>query len=50
MLDDQQLPRRIALLMDCPYKEPFRAIRITFLQDHSEAFDLCGLGLDNFIV
>jgi hypothetical protein len=43
------LPRRRVFTMVCP--DPIiTAIRLFFVQQHLRSFDLCGLGLDNFIV
>ncbi|KAF7728018.1 hypothetical protein EC973_006783 [Apophysomyces ossiformis] len=41
---------RLALDLNCPNVQAFRAIRISFTKDQLEAFDLCGLSLDNFMV
>ncbi|KAI8089816.1 uncharacterized protein BX664DRAFT_333980 [Halteromyces radiatus] len=46
----QSLPRRPVYQMQCPDDKPFRAIRLFFLKQHDRSFDLCGLGLDNFIL
>ncbi|ORZ21114.1 hypothetical protein BCR42DRAFT_406851 [Absidia repens] len=46
----QSLPRRAVFHMDCRDGKPISAIRFFFTQTQSRSFDLCGLGLDNFIV
>ncbi|CAO3650365.1 unnamed protein product [Cunninghamella blakesleeana] len=49
--EKQTLSRRYVYQMNCPDKmKPIKGIRITFNKDQEAPFDLCGLGLDNFIV
>ncbi|KAI9301534.1 hypothetical protein BJ944DRAFT_271362 [Cunninghamella echinulata] len=51
MDEKQTIPRRTVYQMNCPDRmKPIKAIRIFFNHDHDTPFDLCGLGLDNFIV
>lgn len=47
-----QLNCRIGFDFECPQgkREPFKSIRITFLQDMDQPFELCGIGLDNFVL
>lgn len=47
-----QLSRRIGFKFECPDRdvEPFKSIRISFAKDLDVPFELCGLGLDNFVV
>jgi hypothetical protein len=47
-----QLNYRIGFDFECPQgkREPFKSIRITFIQDIEQPLELCGIGLDNFVV
>lgn len=45
-----QLDYRIGFDVECPRKDSFKSIRITFKQDMQHAFELCSFGLDNFVV
>lgn len=45
-----QLDYRIGFDIECPQKDSFKSIRITFKQDLQQAFELCSFGLDNFVV
>ncbi|KAI7902724.1 uncharacterized protein BX663DRAFT_510260 [Cokeromyces recurvatus] len=46
-----QLSYRIGFDFDClSFQEPFKSIRIYFKKDLNKAIDLCGIGLDNFVV
>jgi hypothetical protein len=46
-----QLSYRIGFDFDCPVKdEPFKSIRITFREGQQEPLEICGFGLDNFVV
>jgi hypothetical protein len=48
-----QLNYRIGFKFLCPnrgYLEPFKSIRISFIQDLQVPLEICGLGLDNFVV
>ncbi|KAI8884676.1 hypothetical protein K501DRAFT_247387 [Backusella circina FSU 941] len=42
--------QRIQFHFSCPSKQPLKSIRVEFNQEQEEAFQLCGLALDNFIV
>lgn len=45
------VPPRLRIGLDCGQDvESIRAIRISFLQDGPEPFNVCGLGLDSFVV
>lgn len=43
---------RSGFKFECPDRglEPFKSIRISFAKDLDVPFELCGLGLDNFVV
>lgn len=44
-----QLDHRVGFDFECPRKDSFKSIRITF-QETQKPFELCGIGLDNFVV
>ncbi|KAI8639872.1 hypothetical protein BD408DRAFT_349108 [Parasitella parasitica] len=44
------LDHRIEFDFECTAKEAFKSIRIGFKQDLKASFELCSLGLDNFVV
>ncbi|CEP14138.1 hypothetical protein [Parasitella parasitica] len=45
-----QLNYRIGFDFECTAKEALKSIRIRFKQDLQSSFELCSLGLDNFVV
>jgi hypothetical protein len=38
------------IVFECDSRQPLKSIRIEFNEEQEESFQLCGLGLDNFIV
>jgi hypothetical protein len=47
---DSSRRRRLIFQMQCDDGLPISAIRFFFANTHQRSFDLCGLGLDNFII
>lgn len=48
---NSQLSYRIGFDFVCPMaKEPFKSIRITFREEQQKPLEICGFGLDNFVV
>jgi hypothetical protein len=47
-----QLNYRIGFNFECPQRrqQPFKSIRIIFKEDYHVPFELCSIGLDNFVV
>ncbi|KAL0081137.1 hypothetical protein J3Q64DRAFT_1756751 [Phycomyces blakesleeanus] len=48
--DAQVVRQRVPLGIDCSGVKEFKTIRIHFVEDQKEPFDVCGIGLDNFNV
>lgn len=45
-----QLNHRIGFDFKCPNGDLLKSIRIHFLQDQQVPFELCSIGIDNFVV
>jgi hypothetical protein len=46
----RQTGYRLDLDFHCANHQPIKSIRVEFLEDQKDNFELCGLGLDNFAV
>lgn len=47
---NSQLDYRIGFNINCPYGDPFKSIRIKFIENQDQPFELCSFGIDNFVV
>lgn len=45
-----ELHYRLGFDIKCPYGNPFKSIRIKFVEDQDQPFELCSFGIDNFVV
>lgn len=47
---NSQLHYRLGFDIQCPYGNPFKSIRVKFIEDQDRPFELCSFGIDNFVV